>query len=131
MVAGLELARVEQHHASANHRKGVVQLEIVEDGAFGDDILEQRPQVGDILLAVAELVDQAALSFRGRDVKCLVEGAIGGPDAQRRIQNQQGLAHRVDDVLSVVLNIFHEWAWFYHGHPRASFGGSPPEKLLI
>ena len=63
MVARLELAGIEQHHPAADHREGVLQLEVVEDGALGDDILEQGPQVGDVPLAVAQLVDEAALGL--------------------------------------------------------------------
>src|SRR5438105_2608359 len=96
--------RVEQHHPAADGREGVLELEVVEDGALGDDVLQQGPQVGDVPLAVAQLVDQAALGLPGRDVERLVEGAVGGPDAQRGVQDQQRLAHRVHDVLGVGLD---------------------------
>ena len=113
VVARLELAGVEQHHPAADDREGVLELEVVEDGALGDDVLEQGPQVGDVPLAVAQLVDEAALGLPGRDVERLVEGAVGGPDAQRGVEDQQRLAHRVDDVLGVVLNILDQRSSFH------------------
>jgi hypothetical protein len=79
----------------------VLELEVIEDGAFGDNILEQCPQIGDIPLTVAQLVDEAVLCLLGRDVKCLIESPVGGPDAQGSVEDQQGLTYRVDDVLGV------------------------------
>ena len=76
VVARLELAGVQEHHPPADDRERVLELEIVEDGTLGDNVLEQRPQVGDVPLAVAQLVDETVLGLLGRDVKGLVEGAI-------------------------------------------------------
>ena len=90
-------------------REGVFQLEIVEDGTLGNHVFEQRPQVGDVPLAVAQLVNEAVLGFFGRDVKGLIEGAVGGSHAQGGVEDQKGLAHRIDDVQGVVLNIFDQW----------------------
>ena len=109
MVAGLKLAGVKQHHAAADSREGVLELKVLEHGAFGNDVLEQCPQVGDVPLAISQLVDEAALTLPGRDVERLVELAVGGPDAQRGVEDKQRLAHRVNDVLGVVLNIFDLW----------------------
>ena len=118
VVARLELAGIEQHHPAANDREGVLELKVVEDGTLGDNIFEQGPQVGDVPLAVAQLVNQAVLGFFGRDVKGLVEGAVGGPDAQGGVEDQQGLAHRIDDVLGVVLNIVNLLNQWFSFHPR-------------
>src|SRR5688500_4389966 len=101
MMPRLELTGVEQHHPSADGWEGVRKLEIIEDGTFGNNILKQSPQIWDIRLTVAELVDQAVLGFCGRDVKRLIESAIGGSDAQCGVEDQQRLSHRIDDVLSV------------------------------
>ena len=77
MVSGLELARVEQHHAPPDDRKVVFQFEIVEDRTLRNDVFEERSQVGNVPLAVAQLVDQAVFGFLGRDLEGLVEGAVG------------------------------------------------------
>ena len=65
MMACLEFASIEEHHPAADHRESVVEFEIVEDGAFGNDVLKQGPQVGDVPLAVTQLIDKAALSLPG------------------------------------------------------------------
>ena len=83
----------------------MIELKVVEDGTLGDDVFKQGPQVGDVPLAVAQLINETAFGLHGRNVERLVKRAVGGLDAQRGIQNQQGLAHRVDNVLSVILNI--------------------------
>ncbi len=41
-------------------------------------------------------------------MKGLVEGAVGGVDAQAAVENQERLADRVDDVLRVSLNLFEQ-----------------------
>ncbi len=104
MIARLKLAGIEQHDASPNDRKCMRQLKVVEDGALGNYVFEQRAQVGNIPLAVAQLVNQVVLCFFRRDVKGLVKGAVGGVNAQRGIENQERLAHRVYDVLGVRFN---------------------------
>ena len=43
--------------------KVVLQLKVIEDRALGDNIFQQRPQVGNVPLAVAQLVNQAVLGF--------------------------------------------------------------------
>ena len=114
-MPALELASVEQHHATTDDREGVLQLEVVEDGALRDDVLEQCPQVGDVPLAVAQFVDQAVLGFFGGDVKCLIEGAVSALHTQRGVEDQQRLAHRVHDVLRIRLDVFNQLCSFHHG----------------
>ena len=121
VAARLELAGVEQHHPAADHRERVFQLKIIEDGTLGDDVFEQAPQVGDVPLAVAQLVNEAVLGFFGRDVKGLIESAIGGLHAQSGVEDQQRLAHRVDDVHRIVLNIFDERLGFHPKQPLVGF----------
>src|SRR5207244_2527187 len=133
-------AGIEQHYPTANDRKGVFQFEVVEDGALGDNILEQGAQVGDVPLAVAQLINEAVLGFNGRDMKGLIESTVGGADAQAGVEDQQGLTHRVHDVLGVgfdglqirlgapprghvllvqgeVLNILKRWLQFHWRQP--------------
>ena len=121
VVTRLELACIEQHHSAANHREGVLELEIVEDRALGDNVFQQCSQVGDVPLAVTQLVDQTALGLRERDVEGLIEGAVGGLDAQRRVEDQERLAHRVDDVLGVGLDILDQWFLRHRSREAALF----------
>ncbi len=43
MVTRLEFPGVEQHHTPPNRRKVMLQLEVVEHGALGNDVFEERP----------------------------------------------------------------------------------------
>ena len=65
MTALPQFSRVEQHDPASDDREGVLELEVVEDGAHGDDVFEQRAQIGDVPLPVAELVDQLVLGLFG------------------------------------------------------------------
>ncbi len=109
---------------AADRGEGVFQFEIVEDGTLGDDVFEQPPQGGDVPLAVAQLVNKAPFGLRGRDVERLVEGAVGGLDAERGVEDQQGLADRVHDVLGVVLDVLDQRSSFHHARPLM-LRGSP------
>ena len=77
------------------------QLEVIEDRACRNDVLEKSTQRGDVPLAVAELVDQAVLGFGRRNPERVIKCAIARLHAQRRIENQQWLTNRVDDVLRI------------------------------
>src|ERR1700741_5418593 len=115
MLTGLEFASIEQHHPAANRWEGVIEFKVVEDGAFGDDVFKQCPQVGDVPLTITQFINETALGLYGRNVECLVKRAIGGLDAQCSIQYQQGFAHRIDDVLGVILNIVDKRFSFHYG----------------
>lgn len=61
-------------------------------GVVADDlehVLEKREQLGDVPLAIAELVDEAALRLRRPDTYGLIERGAGGAYAQVRVEDQQ------------------------------------------
>ncbi|HEX2121143.1 MAG TPA: histidine kinase dimerization/phospho-acceptor domain-containing protein, partial [Thermoanaerobaculia bacterium] len=87
---------------AADLRKVVLELVVVEDGAHRQDVLEQRTQVGDVPLPVAELIDEPPLGLFRRDGEGLVEGAVRRMDAQFGVENQQRLAHGVDHILGML-----------------------------
>ena len=60
-------------------------------------------------------------------MKRLIESAVGRPHAQGGVENQQRLAHRIDDVQGVVLNIFDKRSSFCHGYlsDRLNVGRAP------
>src|SRR6185503_4477033 len=96
-----QFSSVEQHHAASDDGEIVFELEVVEDGARRNDVLEQRAQIRNVPLSVAQLVDEPVLGlFRG-NVKGLIEGAIRRVNAQTAVENQQRLANRVDDILRI------------------------------
>jgi hypothetical protein len=119
VLSSFEFSGVQQHHAAADRREGVLELEIVEDGARRDDVFEKSPQGGDVPLAVAQLVDEMAFSLNRRNMKGLIERAVGGLDPQRCVQDQQRLAYGVDDVLSIVFNVFKQSSSIHGGSPSA------------
>src|SRR5271165_4616458 len=76
VMARLKLAGVEQHHPPPNGREVMLQLKVVKDRTLGDNIFQEGSQVGNVPLAVAQLVNQAVLGFFDRDFKGLIEGAV-------------------------------------------------------
>src|SRR5271170_6929713 len=97
----LKLAGIKQHHPASDGREIMLQLEVVKNRTFGNNIFQESSQVGDIPLAVAQLVNQAVFSFFERDFKGLIEGPVARSHAQGRVENQEWFAHRIDDVLGV------------------------------
>ena len=114
VMARLKLAGVEQHHAAPDDREGVLQLEVVEDGTRRNDVFEECPQGGNVPLAVAQFVNEVVLRLFGRDLKRLIEGAVGASDAQGGIQHQERLAHRIHDVLRVRFDVFNQRFSLHH-----------------
>ena len=92
MLARLELAGVEQHHPAPDDREGMLELEVVEDRALGDDVLEEGAQVRDVPLTVAQLVDQAVLGLLGRDVERLVKARLA--DRTRKVVSRMSSGSR-------------------------------------
>ena len=69
--------------------------------AVAQDLGQQRPQLGDVPLAVAQLVDEPALRLGFRDLKVPVESGVGRADPQDLVEDHEGLAQGRNDVLSV------------------------------
>ena len=95
-------ASVQEHHPAPDGREVVRDLEIVEGCLLGQDFFKQAAEAGDIPLAVAQVVDQLALSVVTRDLEGPIKGAVGRPDSQLSVENQQRLPHRLDNVLRIV-----------------------------
>ena len=77
MTPGAKLSTIQQHYAPADNRKCVLELEVVEDRARRNNVLEKSAESSDVPLAVAQLVDQLVFGFQRRNVKGFVESAIG------------------------------------------------------
>ena len=75
------------------------ELEVLENRALGDDVLQQSAKIGDVPLAVAQLLDQMVLGFLGRNLEGLVESTVGRVHAKSRVQQQERFAYGIDDVL--------------------------------
>ena len=98
-------AGVEQHGASAQAGKVVLDLEVVHRRMLGKDRLQQDPQCRDIPLTVAKVVEHAATGVFGIDAKGFVERAAGGHHPQVGVEHQQGLVDGVDDGLRQGLGV--------------------------
>src|SRR6185503_2756676 len=76
VTARSKLSAIQQHHAAPDNRERVLELEVVEDRACWNDVLEKRAEGRDVPLAVAQLVDQLVFGFDCGDVEGFVESAI-------------------------------------------------------
>ncbi len=106
--AGLvdDLAGVQQHDPAPDARKDMVDLEVIHGGAVGKDGLQQQPQRRDVPLAIAQVVEQAALGLAGNDLEGLVERTAGRQHAKLGVQHQEGLVDRIHDGLRQGLRVF-------------------------
>src|SRR6185436_8401171 len=59
------------------------------------------PERRDIPLAVAEVVDEVALSLFFGYLKGLEEGVVGGADPQILVEDEEGLPQRRNDTLRI------------------------------
>ena len=71
MLARLELAGLQKHHPATNHRKRVLELEVLKDCVARNNVLEQEAQVRAIPLTIAQCVDQLVFGSSLRDVSTM------------------------------------------------------------
>jgi hypothetical protein len=95
--------RVEQHYPMAEGFKIVLDLEALEEVVFRQDFGEQTAQLRDVPLAVAELVDQPALSRSAVNLESFEKCAIGGLHAEVVVQDEERLRHCIQNDLGQVL----------------------------
>ena len=79
----------------------MVNLEVFNGMAVAQDLGQQRPQLGDVPLTVAQVVDEAALRLFFRDVEVPVEGGVGRANPQALVENHEWLSQGRNDVLGV------------------------------
>ena len=79
----------------------MLNLEVFNGMAVGQDLGQQRPQLGDVPLTVAQVVDEPALRLFFRGVEVPVEGGVGRANPQALVENHEWLSQGRDDVLSV------------------------------
>jgi hypothetical protein len=121
VVVGVEQpAGVEEHGAPAEAGEVVLDLVALDRHAPRDDLLEQVAQVGDVPLAVAELVEVAAEGVVAADPEGLVERAAGADDAQVAVEHEQGVADGVDDALRLDVAGAQEAVEVFQVHRSAS-----------
>ena len=91
--------RIQQHRALSQAGEHARDLERLDGRVLGADGRKKKAQFGDIPLAVAELVEHAALGLLPVHPEDEIVGAADGKDAQIAIQDHQGLADGIDDRL--------------------------------
>jgi hypothetical protein len=79
----------------------VFNLEVFNGMAVAQDLGQQRPQLGDVPLTVAQVVDEAALRLFFRDVEVPVEGGVGRADPQALVEDHEWLSQGRNDVVGV------------------------------
>ena len=96
-----DLPGVEQDGLAADAGKVVLDLVAVDHGVVREDLLDEHPQLGDVPLPVAQVVDEVPDGLLGRHLEGRVEALVRGEDLQVVVQHHQRLAHGLDDVLGV------------------------------
>ena len=76
-------------------------LEVFNGMAVAQDLGQQRPQLGDVPLTVAQVVDEAALRLFFRGMEVPVEGGVGRADPQALVEDHEWLSQGRNDVLGV------------------------------
>ena len=79
----------------------VFDLEVFDGMAVAQDLSQQRPKLGNVPLAVAQVVDEAALRLFFRDMEVPVEGGVGRADPQALVEDHEWLSQGRNDVLGV------------------------------
>ncbi len=87
--------------------EGVFNLEVFNGMAVAQDLGQQRPQLGDVPLTVAQVVDEAALRLFFRGMKVPVEGGVGRANPQALVENHEWLSQGRNDVLGVGEGVLH------------------------
>lgn len=94
-----QAAGVQDHDPAAEGREVVLDLEPFEWLVLGEHFLQQAAEAGDVPLAVAQVVQEAAPDILGGLPEVAVEGAVGRPHAEVAVQDQERLPHRFHDRL--------------------------------
>ncbi len=96
-----EPAGVEQHGPLPDSGEGVLNLEVFNGMAVAQDLGQQRPQLRDVPLTIAQFVEESALRLFLRGVEVPVEGGVGRADPQALVEDHERLSQGRNDVLRV------------------------------
>src|SRR3546814_513115 len=93
------MAGVEDHDARTDLREVVLDPVVFYGLRFGQDLIEQTPQLRNVPLAVAEVVKTTPDRLLGCDLETAIEGGIGPLDDQLAGQHQERVVDGADDRL--------------------------------
>ena len=108
----------------------MLDLVALDGGALVDHRLEQVAQFGLVPWPVLELMELAAQDRVPIDAEGLEERTAGGHHAQLFIEDQQGLADRVDDVLRLDAGATEQAVEVVEVHPVPHLGTQFLERRL-
>jgi hypothetical protein len=90
---------VQAHRAVSDAGKLMLDLIVLHHAMLGDDFFQQQSELGNIPLAVAQLVKQPALGLLGADLEGRIKRAARGYHAQVFVERQNWFADGVDNGL--------------------------------
>lgn len=97
-----------KHRPPADAREIVLDL-VVDDGrTLGKDLFEQMAQLGNVPLAIAQVVDRPPQGLLRAHPERVVEAAAGGFDAKGVVENEQWLGNGIDDALGPNMRVAQE-----------------------
>lgn len=97
--------RIELHDPGAGRVEVGLDFVILEGRARGKHLFEQRAQFGNGPAAVGKVVEMTALHVGRRQAEHAIERAACHLDAQLAVQNEQRIAGRGDDGMSIVSRV--------------------------
>ena len=95
------LPGVQQNGLAADIEEIVFDFVAVEHRVVQQDIFKEVPQLGDVPLPVAEVVDEVPDGLLGGDPEGIVKAVVGGENLQVGIEHDQRFADGFHDVLGV------------------------------
>jgi hypothetical protein len=95
----LNLPGIQKHDAPANGGKIVFNLIVVKGCLLRKDGFQEFPQLGDIPLFIAQVIDKLSHGLFGFHLKDFIEGTTDGDHPQILIQSYERFPYGVDDAL--------------------------------
>ncbi len=89
---------IQLHDLSADARKDVVDVDVVQLALGEEAVVQQRPKGRNVPLTIAQREEHFTDRVLGGDSKGVKKRPVGVRDAEVGIEHQQRLAHGVDDV---------------------------------
>ena len=97
----VQATSVQQHDPATDAVEVVFHLEIIKALFLRKNFLQESAELGDVPLAIADVVNEPPLGVCGGNLKGLVKGLIGMLHTKVPVQYEQRLAQRVDYLFGI------------------------------
>src|ERR1035437_6744845 len=99
MSTGLieHLTRIQEHDAPPNSGEITIDFVSLDRRMIFSDLFQNCAKLRDIPLTIVNLINQTIADIFIDEMKCLIEGAARGDDAQVVIEHQKRVANGIDD----------------------------------